>query len=115
MVAPADGELELGGVETVGEGNGGEVERDVERRGDAGVGERAPSRPGRVRGGARAQGVGRTGGFRCSDYFRLHATRRQRSQAYSVQVRRTVLILLLVSIKNKKKPITAQENDQNKK
>lgn len=98
VVAPADGELELGidgGVETVGEGNGGEVEGDVERRGDAsGVRERAPSRPGRVRGGARAQGVGCAGGFRCSHYLRVHATRWERSQAHSVQVCGTVFVIL---------------------
>lgn len=99
VVAPADGELELGidgGVETVGEGNGGEVEGDVERRGDAGrVRERAPSRPGRVRGGARAQGVGCAGGFRCSHYLRVHATRWERSQAHSVQVCGTVFVIYL--------------------
>lgn len=50
VVVQADGELELeldGGEE----GAGGEIEGDFERGGDAGVGERPPARPDRVRRG----------------------------------------------------------------
>ena len=65
MVVQEDGELELGD-KGLGEGDGGEVERDIEleRRRDAEFDEWAPSRTllaklgGAVRGGKRAEGVG---------------------------------------------------------
>ena len=68
MVVQEDGELELGN-EGLGEGDGGEVERDIEleQRKDAEFGEWALSRTplaklgGAVCGGERAEGVGGSG------------------------------------------------------
>ena len=65
MVVQEDGELELG-YEGLGEGDGGEFERDIEleRRRDAEFGEWVPSQTplaelgGAVCGGERAEGVG---------------------------------------------------------
>ncbi|GFS43452.1 BREVIS RADIX-like 4 [Actinidia rufa] len=57
-----------------GEGDGGEAEGNLERRWDAGVGEWASGRPGGVRGGERAQGVGRPSGARSPHHLRLDAT-----------------------------------------
>lgn len=84
VVVPPHGELELELVEAVGKGAGGAAEGHIERRGDAGVGQRAPGRPDRVRGGERAEGVGRSGGARSSHHVRFDATWRQRSQAHPV-------------------------------
>lgn len=79
MVVQASGELgfelEFGGW---AEGAGGAAEGDFQRRWDAGVGEWAASRPGRVRGRERAEGVGGSSRTRCANYVLVPAARRQR-------------------------------------
>ena len=88
VVVQEDGELELGD-EGLGEGDGGEAERDIElqRRRDAEFGEWAPSRTGGVvRGGERAEGVGGSGGARRAHHLRLAPAWRERSQEDTLQV-----------------------------
>lgn len=86
VVVPAYRQLELHDAEDLGEGDGGSAQRDLQRRRHPQLGKRSPSRPGRVRRRARAQGVGGPGGARSSHHVRLPATWRERSQAHSVQV-----------------------------
>lgn len=78
VVVPESGEL---GVELEleyrAETAGGAAEGDLKRRRDAGVGERAASRPGRVRGRERAEGVGGSSGTRCANYLLVPAARRK--------------------------------------
>ena len=99
MVVQEDGELELRD-EGLGEGDGSEVERDIEleRRRDTEFSEWAPSRTGRVvRGGKRAERVGCTGGTRRAHHLRLAPAWRERSQADTLQVGPTIHITFFFS------------------
>ena len=90
VVVPADGELELDDAEQVGKGDGDEAERDLElqRRGNAELRQQPASRAAdRLRGGERAEGVGRAGGARRPHHLRLASAGRERSQADTLQVR----------------------------
>lgn len=87
LVVPADGKFKLDDATDVGEGDGGEVERDFEWRSHAQLSEWTPSWAGGVCRGERAQGVGRSGRTRCSDYLRFSSSWGQWSETDTIQVR----------------------------
>jgi len=75
VVVPADREFKLDDHSDVGEGDGGAVEGDIERGGDAELRQRTASGAvGAVRGRERAEGVGGAGGAWRFDYLRVVAT-----------------------------------------